>query len=98
MRIQTLDLGFDGTAGLIASYLIESDSELALIETGPGSCLPRAVEELAERGVAVETIRKVFVSHVHLDHAGAAGWWAQQGAQVFCHPRAARHLIDPSRL
>jgi len=98
MRIQILDLHFLGTPGLIASFLIESQGEWALIEPGPGSCLPQALKALAELGVKPEAIRKVFVSHVHLDHAGAAGWWAQQGAQLFCHPRAARHLIDPRRL
>lgn len=98
MTVHTLDLGFQNTPGLIAAYLIESDGELALIETGPASCMPRALAALDEISVSSRAIRKVFVSHVHLDHAGAAGWWAQQGAQVFCHPRAARHLIDPSRL
>jgi glyoxylase-like metal-dependent hydrolase (beta-lactamase superfamily II) len=98
MKVHTLDLGFQDTPGLIAAYLLESDGEFALIETGPGSCLPQALAALAQLAVPVQAICKVFVSHVHLDHAGAAGWWAQQGAQVFCHPRAARHLIDPSRL
>lgn len=98
MQIRLLDLHFQGTSGLIGSYLIESEGEWALIETGPGSCLPQALTSLAEFGVRPEMIGKVFVTHVHLDHAGAAGWWAQQGAQVFCHPRAARHLINPSRL
>jgi glyoxylase-like metal-dependent hydrolase (beta-lactamase superfamily II) len=98
MIIHPLDLHFQGTPGLIAAYLLESDGEWALIETGPGSCLPQTLAALAKLAVPVEAIRKVFVTHVHLDHAGAAGWWAQQGAQIFCHPRAARHLIDPSRL
>ncbi|MCB1212128.1 MAG: MBL fold metallo-hydrolase, partial [Verrucomicrobiales bacterium] len=77
---------------------VESDGEIALIETGPGSTLPTCLRALADHGVLPGQIRKIFVTHIHLDHAGAAGWWAQQGATVYCHPAAARHLIDPSRL
>ena len=98
MRITTLDLRFCGTPGLIASYLVESAGELALIETGPGSTLPVLREALRAHGVDEKAIAKVFVTHIHLDHAGAAGWFAQQGATIYCHPHAARHLIDPSKL
>jgi glyoxylase-like metal-dependent hydrolase (beta-lactamase superfamily II) len=98
MRIRTLDLGFIGIPGLIASYLIESSGEFALIETGPGSTLKTLREAIRAAGVDESAIKKVFVTHIHLDHAGAAGWFAQNGATLYCHPNAARHLIDPSRL
>lgn len=98
MQLRALDLQFRQTPGLIAAWLIESGGEKALVETGPGSTLLRLLEALREAGVTPEEIGKVFVTHVHLDHAGAAGWWARQGAQVFCHPRARRHIVDPSRL
>lgn len=98
MRIHTLDLRFIGLPGLIASYLVESDGEFALIETGPGSTLQTLREAIHAVGVDESAIRKVFVTHIHLDHAGAAGWFAQNGATIYCHPNAARHLIDPSKL
>jgi glyoxylase-like metal-dependent hydrolase (beta-lactamase superfamily II) len=98
MRIHTLDLNFQGTPGVIASFLIESGKDLALVETGPGSTRPKLLEEIRARGFAPENVRHVFVTHVHLDHSGAAGWWAQQGATVFAHARAAPHLIDPAKL
>ena len=98
MRIHTLDLQFQSTPGLIASYVIESRSELALVETGPGSTLETLRAGLQQLGLDEKKVRHVFVTHIHLDHAGAAGWWAQQGAQVYCHANAARHLIDPSKL
>lgn len=98
MRIHTLDLQFQGTPGIIAAFLIESGKDLALIETGPGSTLPVLQEEIRKRGFEVENVRHVFVTHVHLDHSGAAGWWAQQGATVFAHGRAVPHLIDPAKL
>ena len=98
MTVHTLDLHFQNTPGLIAAYVIETCAGLVLIETGPGSTLENLRAGLREKGLDEKAIRHVFVTHIHLDHAGAAGWWAQQGAQVFCHKQAARHLIDPSRL
>ena len=98
MRIHTLDLRFQHIPGLIASYLVESGGEFALIETGPGSTLETLRSAIREAGVDESAVQKVFVTHIHLDHAGAAGWFAQQGATVYCHPNATRHLIDPSKL
>lgn len=98
MRIHTLDLQFLGIPGLIASFLVECDGEFALVETGPGATLEALRAAIRETGVSEASIRKVFVTHIHLDHAGAAGWWAQQGATIYCHPNASRHLVDPSRL
>lgn len=98
MTVHTLDLHFQNTPGLIAAYVVETNAGLVLIETGPGSTLENLRSGLREKGLDEKAIRHVFVTHIHLDHAGAAGWWAQQGAQVFCHKQAARHLIDPSRL
>lgn len=98
MRIHTLDLRFIGIPGLIASFLVESGGEYALIEAGPGSTLETLRTAIREVGVDESAIKKVFVTHIHLDHAGAAGWFAQQGATVYCHPNAARHLVDPSKL
>ena len=98
MQIHTIDLQFQGVPGVIASYLIECGDELALIETGPGSCHEVLINGIRALGHEPATIKHVFVTHIHLDHSGAAGWWAQQGATVYCHPNAAKHLIDPSRL
>lgn len=98
MRVHTLDLHFQNTPGLIAAYVIESAGELALIETGPGSTLETLRAGIRGLGLDEKQIRHVFVTHIHLDHAGAAGWWVQQGAQVYCHANAAKHLVDPGRL
>ncbi len=97
-HIHTLDLRFQNTPGIIAAYLIETGKELALVETGPASTLPVLLEQIKARGFAPDAIKHVFVTHVHLDHAGAAGWWAQQGATVYVHPRGAQHLIAPEKL
>ena len=98
MRIETIDLGFRGTPRVIAAFLILGPQAPVLIETGPGSTLPTLLEGLERLGVSPVDVRDVLVTHIHLDHAGAAGWWARQGARVHVHPVGAPHLVDPARL
>jgi glyoxylase-like metal-dependent hydrolase (beta-lactamase superfamily II) len=98
MNIHTLDLNFQGIPNLIAAYLIQGPAGYALVETGPMTTLPTLLDNLANYGLTPADIRHVLVTHIHLDHAGAAGWWARQGAQVYVHSIGQPHLIDPSRL
>ncbi|MDH3744772.1 MAG: MBL fold metallo-hydrolase [Acidobacteriota bacterium] len=98
MRIEILDLEFQQAQQVIASFLLFGDDGPVLVETGPGSTLSALISALASHGVAPGDVRHVLLSHIHLDHAGAAGWWAQQGAQIYVHPRGAPHLVDPSKL
>lgn len=97
-RIDTLDLVFQGTQHVIAAFLIHAPGGPVLVETGPGSTLPALLAGLERRGVRPADVREVLVTHIHLDHAGAAGWWARQGARVHVHPVGAPHLVDPSKL
>jgi glyoxylase-like metal-dependent hydrolase (beta-lactamase superfamily II) len=98
MTITPIDLQFQDHPRCTASYLVESGGERALIECGPGSATPRLTEGLDQLGCKAADISKVLLTHVHLDHAGAAGWWARQGAQIYVHERGARHLADPTKL
>ena len=98
MEIHTLDLGFQGFPQAIAAYLVVGPEGPVLVETGPGSTLPALEKALGEHGFAPHDIRHLLVTHIHLDHAGAAGWWAQQGARIYVHHFGAKHLVDPSRL
>jgi len=38
------------------------------------------------------------LTHIHLDHAGGAGWLARQGAQIYVHPVGAPHMLNPEKL
>lgn len=61
-------------------------------------CLPTLEAGLRALGVQPADVAAVVLTHIHLDHAGAAGAFAARGAQVFVHPLGARHLVDPARL
>jgi len=98
MTVHPIDLRFQGTEGLIAAFLVEGDEGAVLVETGPGSTLEALLAGIRALGHRPESLAGVFVTHIHLDHAGAAGWFARCGVPVHVHPAGGRHLIDPSRL
>jgi glyoxylase-like metal-dependent hydrolase (beta-lactamase superfamily II) len=97
-RIVTIDLNFQNKTHAIASYLIRDGDAVVLIETGPGSTLPALEAALAAEGLSTADITHVLVTHIHLDHSGAAGFLAKQGAQVYVHPNGAAHLVNPEKL
>lgn len=96
----TIDLNFMNQAGVIAAFLVPTPGcGFVLLESGPGSTLEALESGVGRAGFALEDLRAVFVTHVHLDHAGAAGALSRRtGARVYAHPRGLRHLADPSRL
>ncbi len=96
--IITLDLNFQGKTQTIASYLIRHSTGVVLIESGPGSSLPGLQAGLAANGLSVSDVTHVLLTHIHLDHAGAAGWLARQGAQIYVHPVGAPHMLNPEKL
>lgn len=94
-----IDLGFQGFPHVIASYVLRGPGGVAVIETGPASTYPALKAGLAALGIALAEITDVLVTHVHLDHAGAAGWLARESdATVHVHTVGAPHLADPSKL
>ena len=99
-RVVTLDLNFQGRAHAIASYLIRhpKGDGVVLIESGPGSTLASLEAGLAKEGLSPRDVTHVLLTHIHLDHAGAAGWLARQGAEIYVHPLGAPHLINPEKL
>lgn len=96
--IHLLDLQFLGHEDTIAAFLVKTDAGPILFETGPHSCWASLTAELAKHEVRPEEIKHVFLTHIHLDHAGAAWAFAEHGAKIYVHPRGIKHLHDPSRL
>lgn len=99
MKVITIDSGYTRPQ-MTAVYLLQAGSELALIETATTPQIGRIFNALQQHGLNTKQIRYIIPTHVHLDHAGAAGALLQHcpNATVLCHPRAQRHLIDPSKL
>jgi glyoxylase-like metal-dependent hydrolase (beta-lactamase superfamily II) len=97
-KIYTLDLNFMDIGGAIASYMIPHSDGVILVECGPGSTLDNLNAALQEHGYSPADISHVLLTHIHLDHAGAAGWLARQGATIFVHPVGAPHMMDPEKL
>ena len=101
-RIQTelIDLQFLGYPLAIAAYLLDDGVEAALVEVGPTSTAETLLRAVQARGVPLERLRHLIVTHIHLDHAGALGWLLQRlpYATAYVHPVGAPHMVDPSRL
>ncbi|MBC7875543.1 MAG: MBL fold metallo-hydrolase [Anaerolineales bacterium] len=97
-RVVTIDLNFQNKTHAIASYLIRYDDGAVLIESGPGSTLSALETGLANEGLSPRDITHVLLTHIHLDHAGGAGWLSRQGAQIVVHPNGAPHLLNPEKL
>ncbi len=100
MKIETIDLDFLDAEQVIASFLMMGADSAALIETGPTTCLQSLMGGLEEHGVAPEDVRQVFLTHIHLDHAGASGHLAEllPNATFYVHEIGRPHLVDPSKL
>ena len=97
---EPLDLRHLGHERVIGSYLLDTDDGLALQDCGPTTCVPELKARLAERGLELADVRHLLLSHIHLDHAGAAGVLVREhpGLQVHVSEIGAPHLVDPSRL
>ena len=100
MSVDFIDLRFRGSPRVIATALLNGPGGLTLIDPGPTSCLPALEAGLRDRGVTLRDVRTLVLTHIHLDHAGAAGTIVERvpGIRVYVHERGAPHLIDPSRL
>ena len=97
-RVITLDLNFQGRPHAIAAFLIPYADGAILIESGPGSTLPALEAGLAKEGFSPADVTHVLLTHIHLDHAGAAGWLAKQGADIYVHEIGAPHMLNPEKL
>lgn len=78
--------------------MVRGSDGCVLVECGCAVAFEALAAQLSALGVAVGDLSALFVTHIHLDHAGGAGHFAREGVPVFVHPRGVRHLAEPSRL
>lgn len=95
--IHILDLHFQAEES-IAAFLIPTSAGPVLIETGPESTWDNLQAGIQKAGYNVNDIRHVLVTHIHLDHSGAAWRLAKNGATIYVHPNGLPHLANPEKL
>lgn len=95
-----LDLGLLGLEEYGAGYIVRGKDGVVLVEVGTSLCVPRILAGLEALGVAPEEVTHILCTHIHLDHAGAAGHLLEYlpRARVAIHSRDHRHLVQPARL
>ena len=100
LRLEPIDLLHLGGEQVVGAYVLETNDGPALFDCGPTVCIDRLKEGLAAHGLALTDVRHLLLSHIHLDHAGAAGTLVREHPtlQVHVSEIGAPHLIDPSRL
>jgi len=98
--LRVIDLNFGAAPHAIGVYLVDTDDGAALFDCGPSSTLDTLEAGLAANGLAVTDVKHLLLSHIHLDHAGAAGSLVRRNPKltVWVSPIGRPHLIDPSRL
>jgi len=97
---QPIDLVHAGNARSVGVYLLDTSQGLALHDCGPTSCIEALKRGLAARGHELGDVKHLLLSHIHLDHAGAAGTLVREHPELQVHVSeiGAPHLVDPSRL
>jgi glyoxylase-like metal-dependent hydrolase (beta-lactamase superfamily II) len=89
--VRDIDVLHTGVPRVICCRQIDD----ALVDPGPESTVKTLMAELGDWRPA-----KILLTHIHLDHAGAAGALVRRwpDAEVWVHERGAQHMLDPSRL
>ena len=83
-----------------ASHLVVENGRAAFVDTGTNDSVPLLLDALEQQGLEPAAVDFVFLTHIHLDHAGGAGLLMQHLPNAACivHPRGAPHMVDPTRL
>jgi len=97
--IIAIDTEMAGMKEVCAAFLIPGERP-AVFETGPATVTGSLTRGLEQLGLGPNDVAFFVVSHIHLDHAGAAGDIAEvfPKAQIVCHVEGARHMKDPEKL
>jgi len=98
--ITTLDDNWMGHTRSIGTALLESKGHRVLIDPGPGSTLETLRQQLMAHGLTVGELEAIWLTHIHMDHAGASGALVRENPRlpVYVHKVGAPHMADPSKL
>jgi glyoxylase-like metal-dependent hydrolase (beta-lactamase superfamily II) len=100
MAPDSIDLRHENAERVIGVYLLETVDGPALFDCGPSPRVDTLKQGLRARGLELTDLRHLLLSHIHLDHAGAAGVLVREhpALQVHVSEIGAPHLVDPARL
>jgi glyoxylase-like metal-dependent hydrolase (beta-lactamase superfamily II) len=98
MKISAIDINFCDKKGCIATYLLPHSGGVILVDPGLESTLAALTADLSDQGFGSRDVTHILLTHIHLKHAGAAGWFAGLGAQVYVHPVGVPHMLNPEKL
>jgi glyoxylase-like metal-dependent hydrolase (beta-lactamase superfamily II) len=89
--MRQIDVLHRGRSKVIACFEVDD----ILVDPGPQSC-----EDTLLAGLAGERPRALLLTHIHFDHAGAAGALVRRwpDLEVYVHERGAPHMANPERL
>ena len=95
-----VDVHFQGVERIIASALLHGSAGVAIVDPGPSSSLDSLRRELASAGLSIRDVTSLLLTHIHLDHAGAAGTLVHENPaiRVYVHEHGAPHMIRPEKL
>jgi glyoxylase-like metal-dependent hydrolase (beta-lactamase superfamily II) len=95
-----IDLQFLGRPRVIATAILHGAPGVALIDPGPATTIGTLEAALASKGIRFRDVRHLLLTHIHLDHAGAAGTIVARHPHmaVVVHRKGAPHLVDPAKL
>ena len=98
-NVYIIDAPFHGESGVLGTYVVKGETPL-VVDPGPTVSIPYVVRGLEALGVDSWSLKRVALTHIHLDHA--CGSWKllerYPYASLYVHPRGSGHMIDPSRL
>jgi glyoxylase-like metal-dependent hydrolase (beta-lactamase superfamily II) len=99
VKVHTIDLELMGTPGVVGAYVIPSETGHILVDCGPGATIEKLYAGVSSLGFETSDIKHLLLTHIHLDHAGAAGQLARElGLRVYVHQHGSSHMLRPERL
>lgn len=92
-----IDAWMEGAPFRLSCYLFDTP-EPVLIDAGPSTSFGHLSGVLDHLGV--DDLATVLITHIHLDHGGAAGHFAHRypTARIAVHHVGAPHVVRPARL
>eukprot|EP01127_Copromyxa_protea_P011860 TRINITY_DN3025_c0_g1_i2.p1 TRINITY_DN3025_c0_g1~~TRINITY_DN3025_c0_g1_i2.p1 ORF type:complete len:271 (-),score=46.12 TRINITY_DN3025_c0_g1_i2:260-1072(-) len=98
--ITTIDCRYMNRANCAAAYMISHQQEVAFVDNNTNGSVPLLLSALKNTGLSPKHVKYIIITHIHLDHAGGTSALAKACpyATILAHPRAAPHLVDPTRI